>query len=109
MNTPHFYIENDLSKKDYDGFALPLIRVAVVDSQLSGADYAIALTHELVHIKYQTGNETWTSFKTFVVLYESKSIILQNVALYYAQQQLSGMYIDDYDCSYYIAEYLNLI
>jgi len=110
FDTPHIYTEGDLSKRNADGFALPLIRFVKIDSDLSRFNYAYTLTHELTHVKYQTGNETWTSFKAFTILYESGSVALKHIALKYAQDQLDGFYKNtEYDCSYYIAEYLNLI
>lgn len=107
FNTPHIYIENNIKKQNVDGFAIPFIRVIVVEPNLSNVDYAYALAHEFVHVKYQTGNETWTSYKAFVELYESGSSALKYVALRYAVRQLQGCYADtEYDCSYYIFEYL---
>lgn len=110
FDTPYIYTEGDLNKHSVDGYARPLIRLVRIDSNLSNFSYAYTLVHELTHVKYQTGNETWTSYKSFIILYESGSSALQYIALKYAQDQLGGLYEGtEYDCSYYIAEYLNLL
>lgn len=110
FDTPHIYVEGNLKKQSLDGYARPLIRLVKIEADLCNYSYAYTLAHELVHVKYQTGNETWTSYKSFIILYESGSSALRHIALLYAQDQLGGLYEGtEYDCSYYIADYLNLL
>ena len=104
--TPHIYIEKDI-KGEYDGKAIPQFRVVVVDEGISLHAYIIAYTHELTHVKYQVGNETFTAYKTFITLYESGNAELKYHAMVYANDVLSGSYgRGEYDCGYYILKYL---
>lgn len=58
IDTPHIYIEKELKDAYTCGEAHPLIRTIFIDKDLSNITYAYTLAHELVHVKYQTGNET---------------------------------------------------
>ena len=76
--------------------------------------YGAVLAHELVHIKYVTKDEQWTTFKTITLLLESESKVLQNVGKYYALSILTmrysyeyGVYLYEYDVGAYIVEYFN--
>ena len=76
--------------------------------------YGAVLAHELVHIKYVTKDEQWTTFKTITLLLESESKVLQNVGKYYALSILTmrysyeyGLYLYEYDVGAYIVEYFN--
>ena len=76
--------------------------------------YGAVLAHELVHIKYVTKDEQWTTFKTIIILLESESKVLHEVGKYYALSILTmynsleyGMYLYEYDVGAYIVEYFN--
>ena len=105
-NTPHFYIEKDL-ESGKDGMAIVYIRLAIIDEGLSLHNYIITYTHELTHIKHQVNNETFTAYNTFKTLYESGNAELKYHAMIYANDVLRGSYgRGEYDCGYYIIEYL---
>ena len=74
----------------------------------SGWETLWTLTHELVHYKYQSSNETFTNFKTWQLLYESSVPILVARAKYeaYDQCELGGFKNTEYDISWYIVNYL---
>lgn len=106
INTPHLYFESELGEAKC-GVSSPFTRVVIVDKDIDVATYIIAYTHELIHVKYQTVNERYTAYKTFLVLYESGNKTLKQVAMYYAKEQLNGQFEGtDYDCSWYIDKYL---
>lgn len=64
------------------------------------------LTHELVHVKYQSINETWTNFKTWTLLHESNDEVLVNVARWNLHKQLNGSTSKEYDITWYCYNYL---
>lgn len=103
FDTPHFYFEKDI---EADGMALLLVGTIIINPEVSKEMYGYVLAHELTHLKYRVGNESWVSFKAFTTLYESGDEILQNSALYYADKVMSGWFGEDYDIGYYILEYL---
>ena len=74
----------------------------------SGWETLWTLTHELVHYKYQSSNETFTNFKTWQLLYESGINILVSRAKYEAYCQCTLGYFKNtqYDITWYIVEYL---
>lgn len=103
FDTPHFYFEKDI---EADGMALLLVGTIIINPEVSKEMYGYVLAHELTHLKYRVGNESWVSFKAFTILYESENEILQNSALYYADKVMSGWFGEDYNIGYYILEYL---
>lgn len=106
FNTPHIYFEKDLPPQD-NGISIIMWRVVQIDKDLDVHTYIITYTHELCHIRYQVGNETYVAYMTFVRLYESDNHELRYHALLYANDVISGCYDDtQYDCGYYILDYL---
>lgn len=106
FNTPHIYFEKDLPPQD-NGISIIMWRVVQIDKDLDVHTYIVTYTHELCHVRYQVGNETYTAYMTFVRLYESNNAELQYHALIYAKDVISGDYSGtEYDCGYYILEYL---
>ena len=106
FNTPHIYIESDLANTNI-GVATPMYRVVQIQKGLNLHNYIISYAHELTHVKYQVGNETYTAYQTFVLLYESGNAELRYHALVYANDVLSGGYVGtNYDVGYYILKYL---
>lgn len=105
--TPHFYKEVGKFPDRRDAESVVFIRLVKVEKDLSLENYVMAYAHELTHLKFMYGDETMTVFKTFVMLYESGNAELQHIALKDAQDIINGGYKGtDYDCSYYIIEYL---
>ena len=108
VGVPHFYAEKGERMQNW-GYSQIMFRRVVINSHLKGEDYVITYTHELVHLKYWCENETYTSFKTFVALYESENVILRNVAERYAYSVITLGEFEgtEYDCGFYILRYLN--
>ena len=107
VKTPHLYFEIDIKEEGLNGRAIMMLRTVQIDKGLSIHDYIITYTHELIHLKKLTGNETYCAYKTFVYLYESGDAELRYHALVYANKVLSGEFKGtDYDCGYYILDCL---
>lgn len=106
FNTPHIYLERDLPSNQ-DGRSRIMWRVIEIEKNLDIHTYIITYAHELCHVRYQVGNETYTAYMTFIRLYESGNTELHYHALVYAQNVIAGDYSGTaYDCGYYILEYL---
>ena len=106
FDTPHIYCEKNLPQGQ-NGRSMILWRLIQIDNQLDLHTYIITYAHELCHIRYQVGNETYVAYMTFVRLYESDNHELRYHALLYANDVISGCYDDtQYDCGYYILDYL---
>lgn len=88
------------------GVSYIMLKLVYIDTNLSLEDYAITLTHELVHINFFTVNERFTTFKTFQILYESGNEYFKNVALAYADSDIKGYMPFEYSCGGYIEDYL---
>ena len=101
-NPKYIYIESDC---EYS-YCYPMLRLVVINKNTSTLQYIIDLTHELVHITEFVVNERYTSYKTFIKLYESNNRNFQVTAFALATIQHSGKVQHDYNCWYYIYEYL---
>ena len=92
-----------------NGRATLFFNIIEIDEDLAGEQFAIVLTHELVHLKYRTTDERFTNFHTFLTLYESQSPYLNYCSIILANMVFShSFYPTAYDCCYYIADYLDL-
>lgn len=81
-------------------------RQVLVLNSLNVEDYIVVLSHELVHIKYNTFNETFVEYTSIVTMYESDIDIIQKISLNRARLIIAGCYANtDYDCGYYLLEY----
>lgn len=105
FNCNYILIKSDF-KGELKGKTYIMLKLIVLDNNLSLEDYAITLIHELVHLTHFTVNERYTSFKTFQILYESKNEYFKNVALAYANLDFNGKTTKEYSCAGYIEEYL---
>ena len=106
FNTPHLYLERNLPLNQ-NGRSRILWRVIEINKNIDIHTYIITYAHELCHVRYQVGNETYTAYMTFVRLYESDNHELCYHALLYANDVISGCYDGtQYDCGYYILDYL---
>ena len=106
-NVEHSYTEtNDLPETDAANSNISKKEVKI-RPDLALIEYTVSYAHELTHIKYSSYDETYTAYRTFVDLYESGHNELQNISLVYAQSIMDGCYSGtEYDCGYYILEYL---
>lgn len=68
--------------------------------------YCIAKLHEYIHLNEFIGDERLVSYKTFETLVKSNDAYLNKCGYYLAILFLSGSLDVEYDCSYYIIEYL---
>ena len=82
--------------------------IVTLDNDLTGWDMLYVLTHELCHIKYYTADETFTEYMTFVELYESENEFMHNRGDWIIREQVyyKRKINTEYDCAYYIIEYL---
>ena len=102
---PYLYFEKDI--KSASGLSIALIPSIIVDEELDDAEiYCWVFTHEVMHIKRFSANETYVCFETFKFLYESENDYLHNAGVRYGTRQLNGYYHGEYDCSGYIINYL---
>lgn len=105
----YIYIEADNFSDGRLGRALVPLNSIIVKPNISDKEeYAIMLTHELIHLKYHTTNETFTQFMTFKHLYESNNEYLKYASKILALDIFNGEYshAKQYDCGYYIIKYL---
>lgn len=107
-NIPHFYVEKELDAVTA-GRALYIPPIVFIDDGLVGVGYITTYVHELMHIKYQTKNERFVTFQTFKTMYESGDETLRGCAMDLAYMVVCGGYEKEYDCGYYILEYLEKI
>lgn len=107
-NFPHLYFEISRDEGRTLGHTIFIPPIAIMNKHLQGQEFIIHYAHELTHSKYLTQNETWVTFKTFTLLYESDNEVLHNSGLLYAKWIVEGGYAGtDYDCGYYILEYFS--
>lgn len=99
-----FYIYAEKSLKKGSGFTFPTIRTIVVDKSLTGYQYCLTFTHEVMHLKHFIKQETYVCYETFKYLYESEE--LHNVGVWYGLKQLSGDYSGEYNVCGHIVNYL---
>lgn len=90
-----------------DGVSYIMLKLVILDDNLSLEEFTMTLTHELVHLKFFTSNERFTSFKAFQILFESGNEYFKNVALAYANKDFNGLVEYEYSCAGYIEQYLN--
>lgn len=101
----YFYDEKVLNG-EYNGYAFATIRLILVDERVTGFDYAVVFTHEVMHIKEMVGNERWVNFETFKYLYESDIAELHNAGVLFGLKQLEFRYSSEYQCEDMIIKYL---
>lgn len=97
-----------LFKTEGDIKSSPLFRSVYLNYNEDDLTLVKAYAHELTHIKYQTINETYTTYKSIIALIESSNEYLHYVGMNYANEVCSGRYINtNYDCGAQLLEYLN--
>lgn len=107
FDTPHILRVSSKGFGDHQyAKSSPMFRIVVMRSQQNGIDNVKAYAHELAHIKYQTINECYATYKAITTLYESDNKFLKYVAIEYANDVLGGGYFGmQEDCGYYLLEY----
>lgn len=98
----YIYIETELND-NINGCTNLMFRYILIDKDLSQLDYIETMCHELIHLKYNTGNERFTQYQTFITLYNSE---FRQVALNIIYYMENGYYYYDYDCYSQIVDYL---
>lgn len=101
-NPKYIYKEKDCAKSH----SIALFRIVVIKKKCSIDEYIMALTHELIHITEFTGNERYTEFRSFQVLYNCDNVQFNNVAGEIGNFAYYKMYDKNYQCWHYIYEYL---
>jgi hypothetical protein len=101
-NPKYIYTEWRLDRS----FCLPTFRYIGINDSLTGCYYIQDLTHELVHLTEWVGNERYTNFRTFVILYESDVPELHEAGRRLGRIEYYSDNGGEYDCWYYINEYL---
>lgn len=104
-----FYIhkqKNMTIYKDAKGISSPLILLVVIDDEISGWEYCITLSDELMHIKYFTADERFVNFQVFKMLYESDNEYLHNIGVWYGLCHLENRITSNFSCKGYIVNYL---
>lgn len=79
-----------------------------INQQITGWQTLETLTHELLHITHKIHDEYYIQFLTFKVLYESNNpiLVLKAKDMAYRICTLGSRKNTQYDCSWYIAQYL---
>lgn len=98
----YFYGEQDLPV-GRDGRTIILLRDIKMRKSLTNEEYILAFAHELCHLKGWANNERYTSYLTFVKLYNSE---FKDVALKFAVDMNNGCYPFEYNCYGQIEKYL---
>ena len=108
-------LENELNFKHYiyfernpnfNGWQNVVIPTIIINEELSEYDYCRILTHEIMHFKKFSANETYVSFETFKYLYENECEYLHNVGVLYGINQVYNHSGGEYDISGLIVNYL---
>lgn len=100
----NFYIYSEKDLVGYSGKTYPIIRLIILDSELTGYKYCETFVHEAIHLKEFIGQEDYVSFKTFQYMYENEE--LRNVGVWFGLSQIYGSYEGEYNVSHLIVNYL---
>lgn len=101
-NPKHIYIEVGMDRS----FCMPIICLIGINNSLKDCHYIQDLAHELIHYTEFTGNERYTQFRTFQLLYESDIPELHEAGRRLAvTEYFSRQHKDEYNCWWYIKEY----
>ena len=98
----YFYSEQDLPA-GYAGKTIILLRTIKMRKTLTNEEYILAFAHELCHLKGWSSNERYTSYLTFIKLYNSE---FKDIALKFAIDMNNGRYPFEYNCYGQIEKYL---
>ena len=102
INTPHILVECNVKRC----FNSPIFRVVYMNKNHTQHNYIIDYAHELTHLKYMVADETYTTCKSLILLYESNDYHLKYHALVEIKEILEGSCKStEYDCGAYLVEY----
>ena len=99
----YLYFEKTLDN-EIAGVTALMFRTIVIDNTLSDNEYIETMCHELIHLRYNVGNERFTQYQTFVTLYNSE---FRQIALNIAHDMQIGKYAYEYDCTQQILDFLS--
>lgn len=99
----YIYKEKNISS-EYLGRTNFIFRTIILDKNLTNNEYIEVLCHELLHLKYNTANERYTQYQTFVYLYNSE---FRQTALNILYKMQYDYYAYEYNCYSQIVEYLS--
>lgn len=100
----YYYDVVDLGE-GLNGLSNCYYRTIKIHEDLEGYWYCKTMCHEMIHLKYLTGDETYTSYMTFVRLYESDNEILRRVGAWYGLNQIENRVYGEYNCRDYVISY----
>lgn len=99
----YIYKEKNISS-EYLGRTNFIFRTIILDKNLTNNEYIEVLCHELLHLKYNTANERYTQYQTFVYLYNSE---FRQTALNILYKMQYSYYSYEYNCYSQIVEHLS--
>lgn len=99
----YIYKEKNICS-EYLGKTNFMFRTITLDKNLTNNEYIEVLCHELLHLKYNTANERFTQYQTFVYLYNSE---FKQSALNIIYKLQHDYYYYEYDCYSQIIDYLS--
>ena len=89
------------------GITFLVPRIIMVDDTQEDNVYLTTLAHEFIHLKYMTGNELFTQYMAFKILYESNNEYLHYLGCSLAIRTFNLFYgADEYYCVGNIISYL---
>lgn len=77
-------------------------KTIVLQENMTYEYYVFCLTHELVHLTEFTYSERYTNLTAFYTLYNSENEYFKNIALYFANLDLRGIFSEEYSFVGYI-------
>lgn len=104
-NISYEYIETDFLGEEIRGRVSN--NTIFVLKDLRPEEYVIVLAHEINHIKYPLGNETFVHYYTLISLYEMDTQLYRVIAANEIKMILSGSIYENspLDCGYYLLKY----
>lgn len=106
FNNPKYNLSEQNLQGESMGYTWLFKRQIILEQNQSVDQYIHTLAHELVHLVYFCGNERFTNFKAFQILYESGNEFLKNCALKHANYYFAGYGDHRYDYAGYVQKYL---
>lgn len=98
----YLYKEKYLREGD-KGICFPMFRFVIIDKNLTQNEYIECICHELTHLKYNTVNERYVQYQTFVTLFNSE---FRQIAINIVYKMQYGEYLYEYECYAQIYDYL---
>lgn len=100
----YYIYKEKVTKPKYYARTSFMFRTIAIDNSLTINEYVEVLCHELLHLKFNTANERFTQYQTFVFLYNSE---FRQTALNILYKMQYGYYAYEYNCYSQIVEYLS--